>query len=63
MQMESFDTFFSLKLAYMVFSAAEQSSTNLQAQDTTVAEGARGARLLRSHFTSLRSEAAFTDFN
>ncbi len=62
MQMESFDTFFSLKLAYMVFSAAEQFSTNLQAKDTTVAEGTRGARLLRSHFTSLRSEAAFTAF-
>ena len=34
MQMESFDTFFSLKLAYLVFSAAEQFSTNLQAKDT-----------------------------
>ena len=57
MQMESFDTFFSLKLAYLVFSAAEQFSTNLQAKDTTVAEATSGAHLLRSRYTSLRSEA------
>ena len=61
-QIESFDTIFSLKLAYLVFSAAEQFSTNLQAKDTTVAEGTRGALLLRSHYSSLRSEAAFTTF-
>ena len=61
-QMESFDTFFSLKLAHLVFSAAEQFSTNLQAKDTTVAEGTRGARLLRAHYTSMRSEAAFSAF-
>ena len=62
MRMESFDTLFSLKLAYLVFSAAEQFSTNLQAKDTTIAEGTRGALLLRSHYTSLRTEAAFTAF-
>ena len=28
--MESFDTFFSLKLAYLIFAAAEQLSINLQ---------------------------------
>ena len=49
--MESFDTFFSLKLAFLIFSAAEQFSTNLQAKDTTVAEGSRGAVLLRAHYT------------
>lgn len=52
-QMESFGTFFSLQLAYLAFSVAEQSSTNLQAKDTTVANGTRGAHLLRSHYTSL----------
>ena len=62
MHMESFKTFFSLKLAHLVFSAAEQFSTNLQAKNTTVAEGIRGARLLISHYTSLRSEATFIDF-
>ena len=60
--MESFETFFSLKLAYRVFSAAEQFSINLQAKDTTVSEGTRGADLLRSHYVSLRSYNAFTDF-
>ena len=61
-QMESFDTFFSLKLAYLIYSAAEQLSTNLQAKDTTIAEGSRGALLLRSHYTSLWSETAFNTF-
>ena len=62
MHMESFDTFFSLKLAYLVFAATEQFSVNLQAKDTTVAEGLRGAHLLKSHYTSLRTNTAFTTF-
>ena len=33
--MEKFDTFFSLKLAYLLFSACEQLSINLQARDIT----------------------------
>ena len=64
-QMESFDTFISLKLAYLIFAAAEQFSINLQAKDTTVAEGIRGACLPHyslSHYTSLRSDASFTTF-
>ena len=35
-RMEQFETFFSLKLAHQVFSAAEQLSTSLQAKDYTV---------------------------
>ena len=62
MQMESFDIFFSLKLSFLIFSAAEQFSTNLQAKDTTVAEGSRGAVLLKAHYTSLRTEAVFDTF-
>ena len=38
-QMESFELYFSLKLSYTVFAAAEQLSINLQAKDTTVGEG------------------------
>ena len=57
-----FDTFFSLKLAFLVFSAAEQFSTNLQAKDTMIVEGSRSAGLLRAHYTSLRTEAAFVTF-
>ena len=62
MQMESFDTFFSLKLSYLVFAAAEQFSINLQAKDTTVDEGVKGAHLLKLHLSSLRSEEKFTTF-
>ncbi len=34
-QMESFELYFSLKLSFVVFTAAEQLSINLQAKDTT----------------------------
>ncbi len=49
-QMESFELLFSLKLSYVVFAAAE---------DITVGEGVKGARLLRSHLSSLRSDVKF----
>lgn len=61
-QMESFDTFFSLKLGYLVFAAAEQFSVNLQAKDTTVGEGLSGAKALSSYYSSLRNEDHFIDF-
>ena len=60
MQLESFDIFFSLKLSYLVFAAAEQFSINLQAKDTTVGEGLKGANLLRSYLSSLRDEEKFS---
>ena len=62
MQLESFDIFFSLKLSYLVFAAAEQFSINLQAKDTTVGEGLKGANLLRSYLSSLRDEEKFSTF-
>ena len=61
-QMESFSIFFSLKLAYLVYTPAEKCSINLQARDTIACEALRGARLLSSHYSSLRNEAAFTSF-
>ena len=61
-QMESFELYFSLKLSYTVFAAAEQLSINLQCKDTTVGEGLKGARLLRSHLLSLRSDEKFSVF-
>ena len=61
-KMETFELFFSLKLAYRIFSAAEQLSINLQAKDTTVSEGITGAHLLKLHFTSMRSDASFARF-
>ena len=37
--LKSFNTLFRLKLAYLVFSAAEQLSINLQAKDSMMNEG------------------------
>ena len=61
-RMLSFDTLFSLKLAYLVFSAAEQLSINLQAKNTCVQEATRGASLLVSHFRHLRQPEEFEKF-
>ena len=61
-KMENFDTFFSLKLAYLIFSAAEQLAINLQAKDTTVQEAVGGGQLLASHYKSLRNEDKFNYF-
>ena len=61
-QMRSFEIYFALKLAYLVFSLAEQLSINLQSVDLTVQEALNGARLLRSHLESLRSEEHFDHF-
>ena len=61
-QMESFSTLFALKLAHLVFSSAEQLSLNLQAKDTTAAEGLSGSCLLASHYSTLRTEAKYDEF-
>ena len=61
-RMELFDTYFGLKLAHLVFSAAEQFSTNLQAENITIQEATRGAELLVSHLQTLRTEAKFNRF-
>ena len=61
-QMRCFDIYFALKLAYLVFSAAEQLSINLQSVDLTVQEALNGARLLRTHLQTLRNEGHFDRF-
>ena len=58
-KMESFEVFFGLKLAHLIFSASEQFSTNLQAKDNLVFDAIRGAELLISHFKSLSDESNF----
>ena len=58
-QMESFDVFFGLKLAHLVFAASEQLFTNLQAKDITMQEATRGAELLTTHYKSPRNETKF----
>ncbi len=42
-KMEKFDTLFSLKLGYLIFSATEQLSINLQSKDITIQEAIKGA--------------------
>ncbi len=61
-QMESFELYFSFKLSFVVFAAAEQLSINLQAKDTTVGEGLKGAHLLQAHVSILRSDSKFSAF-
>ena len=61
-RMECFDTYFALKLAYLVFSASEQLSINLQAVDLTIQEATTGASLLASHLKALRTESKFDQF-
>jgi len=58
-RMESFDIYFGFNLALLVFSSAEQFSTNLQAKNITIQEATSGATLLISHLKSLRTESKF----
>lgn len=58
-QMGSFDIYFALKLAYLVFSTAEQLSINLQSVDLTVQEALNSARLLRTHLQTLHNDGYF----
>ena len=57
-----FDTFFGLKLAHFIFSAAEQFSVNLQAKDITIQEAIHGAELLVCHLKAQRTESKFNQF-
>ena len=58
-QMESFELYFSLKLSYS-FCCCRATVNQLQAKDTTVGEGLKGACLLRSHLSTLRSDDKFS---
>lgn len=59
-RMENFNTFFGLKLSYLLFSVTEQLSINLQAKNITIQEAVSGAKLLVSHLKSLRNDAINT---
>ena len=61
-QMESFDTYFGLKLGHLIFSTSQQLSINLQAQNITIQEATRVAELLVFHLQSLSTEAQFNVF-
>ena len=58
-KMDDFDKFFGLKLAYLIFSAAEQLSINIQAKDITVQEVVHGVQLLITYLQSMRNEMKF----
>ena len=59
---DTFDTFFSLKLAYTVYSAPERFSTYLQAVSITVHGASSGTQLLSQNQKSLRTEENFEIF-
>ncbi len=61
-KMDAFDTFFGLKLAYLIFSASDQFAINIQSVDITVQEASQGAKALASHMQSLRSEEKVDHF-
>ncbi len=61
-KMDAFDTFFGLKLAYLIFSASDQFAINIQSVDITVQEASQGAKALASHMQFLRSEEKFDHF-
>ena len=61
-KLESFDTYFGLRLAALVYAPAETFSMNLQAKDTLVSEALKGSKFLVQHYASLRNDAAFAKF-
>ena len=61
-QLEKFSTFFSLKLAYLVFGPAEQLSYTLQGKTTNIQEAKQAAKLAESFFRSQRTDASFSRF-
>ena len=54
--------FYSLKLAYLVYSAPERFSTNLQVVSITVHGASSGAQLLSQYLKSLQTEENFEIF-
>ncbi len=60
--LETFATFFGLKLCFMVFSSTEQLSCTLQSKDTTIQEAKGAAMLAESHLRRQRSDDAFDKF-
>lgn len=61
-QLETFSTFFELKLCFLAFSATEQPSHVLQAKDTTIQEANETALLAESHLRRQRSNTAYDVF-
>ena len=60
--MDNYDTYFGLKLSYLIFSGTEQTSINLQMKDTSVQEALSGAELAKSYLQRMRSDNSFQQF-
>ena len=60
--MDNYDTYFGLKLSYLIFSGTEQTSINLQMKDTSVQEALSGAKLAKSYLQRMRSDNSFQQF-
>ena len=60
--MEKFETFFGLRLSYLVFSATEEVSKTLQGHDLNAQDACRSVSQAVSFLTRQRSDAAFSGF-
>lgn len=57
--METFQTFWGLKVSHVVFSAAEQLSISLQGKDTTAQEAQKACQAARNYYKRLRKPEEF----
>ena len=60
-QLQRFDTLFGIKLSYLIFSATEQISVNLQ-KDTSVQEALACAEVATNHTKKMRTNDSFRRF-
>ena len=60
--MEKFDTFFSLKLAYLMFAAAEEVSRTLQGENTSLQEALSAVNLAKGFYERHTKHEAFSTF-
>lgn len=60
--LEKFNTYFGLKLSYLLFSATEQLSIALQGRNTSIQEAVNAANLAINHLVRLRGEENFNRF-
>ena len=61
-KIEKFNSFFGLKLSFLVFSGTEQLSTTLQSSNLNSQEAMSAANAANNYLRRLRSDSAFTDF-
>ena len=60
--LEKFSTLFGLRLAFLLFSTAEEVSKGLQAKDTTLQQALASINLASSFYRRQRTEQAFKQF-